>query len=208
MGPDIGGNLQFLKVVLAMEEQVRILTLWEGDEINDADTRILRAVSTDVPIPFREEDRRDIKLLIGTFLSRDDAAGLSAPQIGINKRIIVFRNRGFEKDGSPDGKGSKRDIEVLINPRITQMRGEIVVLAEGCLSCPSVQVEVPRYSEIKVRAADQYGRKVSKRFVDYVARIVQHEVDHLEGKLIVDYEGTMYVPRQKAAVFDQLLAKK
>jgi len=87
-----------------------------------------------------------------------------------------------------------------VNPRITQYRGEVIVLQEGCLSCPEIHVEVPRYAEIKVRAFDQYGQKVSKRYVDYVARIVQHEVDHLEGKLIVDYDGTMYVPRQKVPI--------
>lgn len=191
-----------------MEILPRVLALWQEGELNEEDTRILRTVSAEVPLPFRDEDRRDIRLLITTFMERDDAAGLSAPQIGINKRIIVFRNRGFEKDGTPDGKGTRRDVEVLVNPRITQTRGEVVVLAEGCLSCPEVRVEIPRYPEIKVRGYDQYGNKVNKRYLDYVARIVQHEIDHLDGKLIVDYQGTIYVPKKKLAVFDRLLAVK
>jgi len=191
-----------------MECRVRILTLWEEGEIKEEDARILRTVSAEIPLPMREEDRRDVRLLLEAFLERDDAAGLSAPQIGINKRIIVFRSRGFEKDGSSTGKGSKRDVEVLINPRITQARGEMVVLSEGCLSCPELRVEVPRYPEIKLRGYDQYGQKVNKRYLDYVARIVQHEIDHLDGKLIVDYEGTIYVPKKKLAVFDRLLATK
>jgi len=191
-----------------MESRVRILTLWEEGEIKEEDARILRTVSAEIPLPMREEDRRDVRLLLEAFLERDDAAGLSAPQIGINKRIIVFRSRGFDKDGSPTGKGSKRDVEVLINPRITQARGEMVVLSEGCLSCPELRVEVPRYPEIKLRGYDRYGQKVNKRYLDYVARIVQHEIDHLDGKLIVDYEGTIYVPKKKLAVFDRLLATK
>ncbi|MCX7981412.1 MAG: peptide deformylase [Syntrophales bacterium] len=186
----------------------RVLTLWQDGESNEEDARVLRAVSAEVPLPLQEEDRRDIKLLITAFLERDDAAGLSAPQIGINKRIIIFRNKGFEKDGTPDGKGTKRDVEVLVNPRITQARGEPVVLAEGCLSCPEVRVEIARYPEIKVRGYDQYGNKVNKRYLDYVARIVQHEIDHLEGKLIVDYQGTIYVPKKKLAVFDRLLTSR
>lgn len=191
-----------------MENLARVLALWQDGELNEEDSRVLRSISAEVTFPLREEDRRDIKLLINTFLARDDAAGLSAPQIGINKRIIVFRNRGFEKDGTPDGKGTKRDVEVLINPRITQCRGEQVILAEGCLSCPEVRVEIARYPEIKVRGYDQYGQKINKRYLDYVARIVQHEIDHLDGKLIVDYQGTIYVPKKKLAVFDRLLAVK
>lgn len=81
-------------------------------------------------------------------------------------------------------------------------------MAEGCLSCPEVRVEIARYPEIKVRGFDQYGQKVNKRYLDYVARIVQHEIDHLEGKLIVDYQGAIYVPKKKLAVFDRLLAAK
>jgi len=84
-----------------MEHHARILTLWTEDRVNDEDTRILRSPSTELPVPFREEERRAITLLIDTFLSRDDAAGLSAPQIGINKRIVVFRTRGWEKTVLP-----------------------------------------------------------------------------------------------------------
>lgn len=95
------------------------------------------------------------------------------------------------------------DIEVLINPRITQERGEKVIGAEGCLSCPDVQVEVSRFPEIKVRALDAKGGKVNKKYLDYIARVVQHEIDHLDGKLIVDY-GDIYYPKSKQLFFEKL----
>jgi peptide deformylase len=96
------------------------------------------------------------------------------------------------------------DFEILVNPRITQTRGEKVIMAEGCLSCPEIQVEVCRFPEIKVCALNAQGEKISKRYIDYAARIIQHEIDHLEGKLIVDYEGCFYFPKDKKSFFEKL----
>lgn len=186
----------------------RVLSLWNEDTVNEEDSRILRQVCDDLPIPLDPEGKKVVKTLLDAFLERDDASGLAAPQIGITKKIIVFRNKGFEKDGASDGKWTKRDVEVLINPRITQSRGDQVILQEGCLSCPDIKVEIARFPEIKVRGYDQYGQKVSKRYLDYVARIVQHEMDHLDGKLIVDYDGSLFVPRKKKGFFEKLLAGK
>lgn len=186
----------------------RVLSLWKDDAVNEEDSRVLRQVCEDLPLPLDAEGKKAVKTLVEAFLSRDDASGLAAPQIGITKKIIIFRNKGFEKDGASDDKWTKRDVEVLINPRITQNRGDQVILQEGCLSCPDIKVEIARFPEIKVRGYDQYGQKVSKRYLDYVARIVQHEMDHLEGKLIVDYDGSLFVPRKKKGLFEKLLAGK
>jgi peptide deformylase len=178
--------------------QRKVLTLWSDETINDEETRILRKPSLEVAVPFDDARKRDIKTLIDTFLERDDGVGLAAPQIGISKRIIIFRNKGFdEKNWSK----TENDYDVLINPRITQARGDMVTMAEGCLSCPEIQVEIDRFPEIKIRAHDKEGRKISRRYTDYLARIVQHEMDHLDGKLIIDYEGVLYIPQQKRAFF-------
>ena len=139
------------------------------------------------------------------FLEREDAVGLAAPQIGIGQRIIAFRARGFD-DKDPDRK--KEDYEILINPRITQARGEPVVGEEGCLSCPEIRVEISRYPEIKVRALDAEGRKVSKRYLDFAARVVQHEMDHLDGKLIVDYDGSVFIPKKRQDFFEKIFQEK
>ncbi|MEN6374301.1 MAG: peptide deformylase [Smithella sp.] len=178
----------------------RVLTLWNEEGINKEDTAVLRKKCSEVAAPLDKESRGDLQTLIDSFLARDDASGLAAPQIGISKRIIVFRIKGFEEKGKikPD------EYEVLINPRITQARGEKVKMAEGCLSCPDIQVEISRFPEIKVRALNAKGEKISKRYVDYVARIVQHETDHLDGKLIVDYEGDMYYPKKKESFFNKI----
>jgi peptide deformylase len=183
----------------------KILTLWTPAGRNDDDIAVLRKKSTEVKVPYDKEAIEIIKTLTESFLERDDAVGLSAPQIGINKRVIVFRNKGFDQEPR---KRNKNDFEVLVNPRITQARGELVTMAEGCLSCPDIQVDVARFPEIKVRAFDAAGEKVNKRYLDFVARIIQHEMDHLDGKLIVDYEGNFYYPKEKQQFFEKLFKAK
>ena len=183
---------------------VRVLTLWKDDKINEEEALVLRRLCDDIPLPFDEERKKEIRPLVDAFLSMDEAAGLAAPQIGISKKIIIFRNKGFnEKGWSKD----ESDYELLINPRITQARGEMVTMTEGCLSCPEIQVEVSRFPEIKVRAVDISGRRINKRYTDYVARVAQHEIDHLEGKLIIDCEGTLYIPKQKQEFFERTFGK-
>ena len=179
----------------------KVLTIWNSEGINEEDILVLRKPCADIAAPFDESRKRDIKKLIDAFLSLNEAVGLAAPQIGISKRIIIFRNKEFK---DKEWSKSESDYDVLINPRITQMRGELVTMAEGCLSCPEIQVEVGRFPEIKVRAYDQRGRKISKRYTDYLARVVQHEIDHLEGKLIIDYEGTMYIPKERQDFFARI----
>jgi len=171
-----------------------VLTLWSEGQINEEDTRILRASSIEKPLPYDTETVEAIRALWDTFLERDDSVGLAAPQIGINLRIIAVRTRNFD-----DRDPSKRrlDSEILVNPRITQTRGDLVRMEEGCLSCPGVRVEINRFDEIKLRAFDdESGRKINKRYTGFVARIIQHEIDHLDGKLIVDYEGTIYAEKK------------
>ncbi|MBN1472249.1 MAG: peptide deformylase [Syntrophaceae bacterium] len=179
----------------------RVLALWNEEGVDAKDTSVLRKKSVELPVPLDKEGREIVQTLIDAFMARDDASGLAAPQIGINKRVIVFRAK-IPEDGQKKIKDIS-DIEVLINPRITQERGEKVTAAEGCLSCPDVQVEVSRFPEIKVRALDAKGGKVNKKYLDFIARVIQHEVDHLDGKLIVDY-GDIYYPKSKQLFFEKL----
>lgn len=183
--------------------KTKVLALWRDEKMNDDDARILRTPCVEIPVPFGPEAQRDIQRLLESFLEMDDALGLAAPQIGISRRVIVFRNRNFEIKG----RFHLADCDVLVNPRITQARGEPVKGLEGCLSCPDLQVEIDRFPEIKIRAIDRDGRKISRRYNDFLARIVQHEMDHLEGKLIVDYDGAAYVPEKNNGFFERLFKK-
>ena len=67
---------------------------------------------------------------------------------------------------------------------------------------------VERYPEIKVRAYDAEGRKVSRRYLDFAARVVQHEMDHIDGKLIVDYDGSVFIPKKRQDFFEKFFQAK
>jgi peptide deformylase len=99
--------------------------------------------------------------------------GIAAPQVGSDLRICLAKI---------DGR-----VTTLVNPEITFRSARKETDEEGCLSCPGFQVAVPRSTEIIVRYQDGRGQKQERKLLDYNARVVQHEVDHLDGVLIVDY---------------------
>ncbi|HTZ40341.1 MAG TPA: peptide deformylase [Syntrophales bacterium] len=174
--------------------------LWRDGKMIEEEGLLLRKKAADLPVPFNAAAKKDIQTLVDAFLKRDDALGLAAPQIGISKRIIAFKVKDFDKKGV-SGKDSW---EVLINARITQLRGEPEVMNEGCLSCPDISVEVTRATEIKVKAVDLNGNKVNKRYTGFLARIVQHEIDHLDGRLVIDHDGAISYPKEKQEFFEKL----
>ncbi|MBN2396902.1 MAG: peptide deformylase, partial [Deltaproteobacteria bacterium] len=88
--------------------------LWENEKINAEETQLLRRHADEVPVPFDEAGKKDIETLVDAFIGRDDAAGLAAPQIGISKRIVVFKNGKFD-DKTPMRRGDGR-YDVLVNP--------------------------------------------------------------------------------------------
>ncbi|MBC7093485.1 peptide deformylase [Candidatus Bipolaricaulota bacterium] len=102
-----------------------------------------------------------------------EALGLAANQIGFPVQVIVVRL------GDED--------QVLLNPAIVARSAEIEVDSEGCLSIPGVEAEVPRAAEVVVHAMDEEGRPVELTLAELEARLLQHEVDHLNGVLYVDH---------------------
>lgn len=111
-----------------------------------------------------------IKDLFETMYATD-GIGLAAPQIGVSLRIFVM------DDGKP---------RVFINPEIIYKSEEKEIAEEGCLSVPEVFEDVERSKEVTVRYMNEHGEEVEESFVDYSARVVQHEYDHLQGVLFID----------------------
>jgi peptide deformylase len=107
--------------------------------------------------------------------------GLAAPQIGLSTRIIVFIVPEHRTTGHPGDRAEA--LNVLINPEITPLDDEIVLGWEGCLSIPGLKGEVPRHGRIGYRGLDLEGRLVEREATGFHARVVQHEVDHLNGIL-------------------------
>lgn len=106
--------------------------------------------------------------------------GLAAPQIGVLRRVIVVSiPPDYEEEGAPA-------VELtLVNPEIVRASGRQVGL-EGCLSIPGWYGEVPRYQNVTVKALDLDGREVRVKGSGLLARVLQHEIDHLDGILFID----------------------
>jgi peptide deformylase len=106
----------------------------------------------------------------------DDAlgAGLAANQVGMLSRLLVYR----AAEDAP--------LRVLVNPEIEWAADEEELFSEGCLSLPGVWVEVPRPVRVRLRAVDEHGRPLTLEAEGREASIVQHEIDHLDGVLVLD----------------------
>jgi peptide deformylase len=100
--------------------------------------------------------------------------GLAANQVGVLHRLLVYR--AFEED----------PIVALVNPVLEWASDELEVAAEGCLSLPGVHVDVERPARVRVRAQDEHGEPLEVEAEGLRARVIQHEIDHLDGVLILD----------------------
>lgn len=106
-------------------------------------------------------------------------AGLAAPQIGIDERIVIF---GFGSNARyPDAAPVPET--VLINPEITLLTDQLEQGWEGCLSVPGMRGMVPRVTRLRYRGFDQFGEPFEREAEGFHARVVQHECDHLDGIL-------------------------
>lgn len=116
------------------------------------------------------------------IMKKHNGMGLAAPQVGDSRRIIVV-----EYPGDENGKGAI-PFTILINPKITGQSQTSDTLNEGCLSIPYVEVSIKRPLDINVTAQDPQGNTVKFKAKGLYARILLHEIDHLDGKLILDYD--------------------
>lgn len=113
---------------------------------------------------------------------QSDAIGLAAPQIGTPLRIFIIDPSTFIID--KDEKKSKR---VFINPEIVKIYGKTWIIKEGCLSFPDIIAKIERYELILVKYYNESLEKCEEIFQGLSARVIQHEYDHIEGKLFIDY---------------------
>jgi peptide deformylase len=122
---------------------------------------------------FDDELRGEVRRM-GTLMHDALGVGLAAPQVGVSHRVLVYR---VEPD-SP--------VNALVNPEIEWRSKDAEIVEEGCLSLPGVQVEVERPVHVRVRAKDENGEDLLVEASGLEARVIQHEIDHLDGVLILD----------------------
>ena len=112
-------------------------------------------------------------------MAAKNGAGLAAPQIGVLQQVVIF---GFEKsDRYPDAEPVP--YTELVNPVLTPLTDEMDMDWEGCLSVPGLRGRVPRYRKLRYRGYDPQGMPIDRAVEGFHARVVQHEVDHLDGIL-------------------------
>lgn len=142
------------------------------------DPRLLRIAQ-----PVTVFDSDELHLLITDLLDTmraADGAGLAAPQIGVDLQVVIFGS------GAPNPRYPKAPVlprTVLINPVITPLDDVQEEDWEGCLSVPGLRAKVPRYQRIRYVGFDQFGDPIDRTVEGFYARVVQHECDHLIGKL-------------------------
>ena len=129
-------------------------------------------------------------------MHREEGVGLAAPQIGVLSRVMVWRHP--ENDD---------DEYVFVNPAITARSEACSTADEGCLSVPGCTVEVSRADEVTVSAQDLEGTPLTLEATGIVARIMQHEIDHLDGRLILDRASPEEKRRALKELREQSLAK-
>jgi peptide deformylase len=135
------------------------------------------------PVKYIQQSHRDILNEMARLMQEGAGIGLAAPQVGINEQMIVANiGTGLYK---------------LINPKIIKKYGR-QVMEEGCLSIPGVCIKVKRAKKVLVAAQDEFAKPLTVEAEDLLACVLQHEIDHLYGRLIVDY----------ASFFEKLKIKK
>ena len=122
---------------------------------------------------FDDSLRRQVRRMAG-LMSDALGVGLAAPQLGVSQRLLVYR------------VGPDAPVIALANPELEWLSDESEVLEEGCLSIPGILVDVERPVHVRVRALDEEGGTRSVEASGLEARVIQHEMDHLDGVLILD----------------------
>lgn len=142
---------------------------------------VLRQNAQEADLNAKEELTALIADLKDTLV-KADGCGLAAPQIGVSQRVLIVTGEGLE-DTYPYLKGFKR---TMINPEVLQESEEKCTYSEGCLSVPGIYADVTRPSSIRIRYYDEDFKAVEETLDKFACRMVQHELDHLDGALFVD----------------------
>jgi peptide deformylase len=141
---------------------------------------------------------KDLQTLIDDMIDtmRDaPGVGLAAPQVNILQQLAVIEYAEGEDEEEEDAKPKPKKLYVIINPEIVKASEEKVMGVEGCLSIPGLIGEVERHQAIQVKALNRHGSPVKLKVDGWLARIFQHEIDHLNGVLFTDLATEIWKPR-------------
>jgi peptide deformylase len=141
---------------------------------------------------------KDFQMLIDDMVETMREApgvGLAAPQIGLSERLIVVEY--YEREEDEDVENAPKKIWAIANPEIIKASEEKVNGVEGCLSIPNLVGEVERHAAIQVKGLNRHGKPLKIKADGWLARIFQHEIDHLNGVLFTDRATRVWQPPQE-----------
>jgi peptide deformylase len=121
--------------------------------------------------------------------------GLAAPQIGLSERIIVVEY--FEREEDEENEEAPRKVWAVLNPEIIKFSEDTVMGIEGCLSIPGLVGEVERHAAIQVKGLNRHGKPFRIKAEGWLARIFQHEIDHLNGIVFPDRATRVWKPQEE-----------
>jgi len=170
-----------------------LVKVWDGKDLIEKNIQFLNTKTKNVTFPLSEYIENIIKDLVDTY-KVTPCAGIAANQIGYDRSIFIgmeIDDRPEEtKDESQNLDEVERDpdnYEIYINPQIDKFdKKSIQVGDEGCLSIPDLTLQIQRYDKIKVRYYNVNGQAVKKPLDKFISRLYQHELDHLNGELMIE----------------------
>lgn len=160
-----------------------------NDDEQDINLRlVLRKPTKPISFPLSKEDIEVIKILEAKYDAEENCAGLAAPQIGFNKPIIIFAVHNDEtlKRWRPDLTDTISKT-IWINPQYEGVNEEKHTDYEACFSVTNLAGPVARFKSIKYKAYQPTGREVNGIASGFLARVIQHEIDHINGSLFIDH---------------------
>ena len=121
--------------------------------------------------------------------------GLAAPQIGLSERLIVVEY--YEREEDEENEEAPKKVWAVINPEIVKASEEKLMGVEGCLSIPGLLGDVERHAEVQIKGLNRHGKPMKIKAQGWLARIFQHEIDHLNGVLFPDRATRVWKPQQE-----------
>ena len=168
----------------------KLVEVWDGKNILKNNIEFLKKKTQEVRLPLSNNNKQILIDLLDTY-KVTPCAGIAANQIGYDKRIFI----GLKEDTDEEvedkkeiiGNPNAENYEFYINPQIDHVsKKSIQEGEEGCLSIPEVRLIAERFDKIKVRYYNEEGKKIKKPLKSFMSRLFQHELDHLDGVLMVE----------------------
>ena len=179
----------------------KLVEVWDGKNIIENNIEFLKQKTKEIHLPINDTNKNILRDLLDTY-KKVPCAGIAANQIGYDKRIFIGMKEDepdteeqYKELGKDEPQEQKKEsgnpnadnYEFYINPQIDQTyKKSIQEEEEGCLSIPEIRLVAERYDKIKIRYYDINGKKIKKTLKGFLSRLFQHELDHLDGKLMVE----------------------